>query len=101
MLTEAIPRVADVNANLAALQARSYAERILKHHDAQSVRLFRVTHRMTGSDRYLAGGRLDDPETYRDESMGTFAIEADVSVAQRCPRGNNIGLPRSARWVFR
>jgi len=83
MLTEAIPRVAAFDDDLAALQAKSYAERILKHHGAQSVHLFRVTHRMTSSDRYLAGGRLDDPETYNDESLGTFAIETDVSVAQR------------------
>jgi len=83
MLTEAIPRVADFDESLADLQAKSYAERLLKHHGAQSIRLFRVTHRMTSSDRYLAGGRLDDPETYNDESMGTFAIEADASVVQR------------------
>lgn len=83
MLTEAIPRVADFNAELGALQAKAYAEQILNATQAESVRLYRVTHRMTRVDRFLAGGRLDDPETFLDESIGAFAIDNGMSVVQR------------------
>jgi hypothetical protein len=83
MLTEAIPRVADYDEGLGALQAKGYAEQILKATQAKSVRLYRVTHRITDIDRFLAGGRLDDPETYFDESLGTFMIDDQLSVVQR------------------
>lgn len=79
MLTEAIPRIADYDAELATLQAQSYAERILKQHHAESIRLFRVTHRLTNADRFLAGGRLDDPETYVDELIGEFELRSDIA----------------------
>ena len=82
MLTEAIPRVADYDERLAALQAKAYAERILKAIDANSVDLYRVTHRLTSADRFLAGGRLDDPETYYDERIGSFAVDDELLVDQ-------------------
>jgi len=83
MLTEAIPRVASFDEGLGALQAKTYAARILASTNAESVRLYRVTHRMTSIDRFLAGGRLDDPETYFDEMLGTFAIDDEKSVVRR------------------
>ncbi len=83
MLTEAIPRVADFNEELGTLQAKAYAEQILKAAQAKSVRIYRVTHRMTNIDRFLAGGRLDDPETYFDESLGTFAVDDELSVVKQ------------------
>lgn len=83
MLTEAIPRVSDFDDELRALLFKTYANRILQATAADSVELYRVTHRMTHSDRFLAGGRLDDPETYQDERIGTYAIDEPVSVVQR------------------
>jgi hypothetical protein len=83
MLTEAIPRVADFDEELGALQAKGYAEQILKATQAKSVRLYRVTHRITSIDRFLAGGRLDDPETYSDDLLGTYAVDEPLPVAHR------------------
>jgi hypothetical protein len=83
MLTEAIPRIANFDEELGALQAKAYAERILKATQTDSVRLYRVTHRLTSVDRFLAGGRLDDPETYVDQSLGQFVRERETVVLQR------------------
>jgi hypothetical protein len=83
MLTEAIPRISNFDGELGALQANAYAERILKATEAESVRLYRVTHQMTSVDRFLAGGRLDDPETYSDQELGVFSIGDSISVVQR------------------
>lgn len=72
MLTEAIPRIADYDPETYRLLIETYARQIAKRFDAERVELYRVTHQMTSADRYLAGGRLDDPETYLEEYLGSF-----------------------------
>lgn len=72
MLTEAMPRIDLVDPELYPLLVDSYARRIGERYDAETVDLYRVTHTLTSADRFLAGGRLDDPETYVEEHLGSF-----------------------------
>jgi hypothetical protein len=51
---------------------RAYARALCRQHDAERVRLSRVSHDLPLAERVLAGGRLDDAEFYAEEAIGTF-----------------------------
>lgn len=71
MLTEAIPGLA-MNPATYQLAAQTYAARVRKEFEADKVELTRITHELISTDRYYAGVRITDPETYREESLGEF-----------------------------
>ncbi len=73
MLTEAVPRYAEVESRLFELQAQAYAKRIAESHQAESVELFRVTHHMTAANSFRAGRSLNDPESLDEERIGEFS----------------------------
>lgn len=51
---------------------RAYARALCRRHGAERVRLSRVFHDLPLAERVLAGGRLEDPEFFSEESIGTF-----------------------------
>ena len=51
---------------------RSYANHLLKKHDARRVSLFLVEHRLPLPDEVLSGMKLSDPRLYRSRKLGTF-----------------------------
>lgn len=51
---------------------RAYARALCREHGAQRVRLSRIFHDLPLAERVLAGGKLDDPEFYSEEAIGTF-----------------------------
>ena len=73
MLTEAIPRFEGFDRDLHKLQIQTYAARLRRSCDAQSVELYRVTHRIAEVERFLAGHSLDDPDSYIESSLGNFS----------------------------
>lgn len=72
MLTESLPRLLDSDAALGQLQLDSYAQTILRLHQAQSLELYRVTRRLPTVHAFLAGLRLDDETLVQEQHLGSF-----------------------------
>lgn len=53
--------------------AQSYAEHLLKKHDARRVTLYLRRHMIAPPERVYEGMKLDDPSLYEERSLGTFA----------------------------
>ncbi len=73
MLTESVPRFAELEPKLYELLSRCYAKRIAENHLCSSVELYRVTHHMTDANVFRAGRGLNDPETFDETRIGDFA----------------------------
>ncbi len=62
----------------AAIQ-KAYARHFSALHQAQAISLNRVSHEPSSIIRIQAGGRLDDPETFDTEIIGTFDFSTEAS----------------------
>ena len=62
----------------AALQ-KAYARHFSGLHQSNAISLNRVSHEPASILRIQAGGRLDDPETFETESIGTFDFSTEAS----------------------
>ncbi len=54
---------------------RSYADHLGHEHGATQVELTQQTHLLSSMERVREGGRLDDPESYEDHFLGSFACD--------------------------
>jgi hypothetical protein len=51
------------------------AQELCREHGALRVTLSKVTHRLRSMEWIRAGGKLDDPENYTEEPLGTFQCD--------------------------
>ncbi len=58
---------------------RAYAKHFASLHNSSQIALNRVSHAPSSILRIQAGGRLDDPETYESEVLGTFDFSTENS----------------------
>jgi hypothetical protein len=72
MLTE---HMNDAPEELQALWYDSYAQHIGRKHRATQVTLVQQTHNLPTMERIRDGGRLTDPESYEEQTLGTFPCE--------------------------
>jgi hypothetical protein len=72
MLTE---HMNDAPEGLESMWYDSYAQHIGRKFGATQVTLFRQTHNLPTMERIRTGGRLTDPESYEEQSLGTFRCE--------------------------
>jgi hypothetical protein len=72
MLTE---HMKDAPEELEQLWHESYAHHIGRKYGAVEVTLFQQTHNLPTMERVRDGGRLTDPESYDEESLGIFPCE--------------------------
>ncbi len=72
MLTE---HMNDAPEEVQALWYDSYAQHIGRKQGATQVTLFQQTHNLPTMERIRDGGRLTDPESYEEQSLGTFPCE--------------------------
>lgn len=54
---------------------RAMARELCREYGARRVTLSKVTHRLPTMERIRAGGKLDDPESYTEEPLGTFTCD--------------------------
>jgi hypothetical protein len=72
MLTE---HMKDAPEELEDLWHESYAHHIGRKYGAVEVNLFQLTHNLPTMERVRDGGRLTDPESFEEQSLGTFPCE--------------------------
>jgi hypothetical protein len=72
MLTE---HMNDASEELRPIWYESYAQHIGRQYGAVKVRLIKQTHLLPTRERILEGGRLSDPESYEDETLGEFPCD--------------------------
>ncbi len=72
MLTE---HMKDAPEELQEQWYESYAHHIGRKYGAVEVALFQQTHNLPTMERVRGGGRLTDPESYDEQSLGTFPCE--------------------------
>ena len=72
MLTE---HMRDAPEELQDLWHESYAHHIGRKYGAVEVTLFQQTHNLPTMERVRGGGRLTDPESFEEQSLGTFPCE--------------------------
>ena len=72
MLTE---HMNDAPEDIQALWYDSYAQHIGRKYGATQVTLFQQTHNLPTMERVRGGGRLTDPESYEEQSLGTFPCD--------------------------
>ncbi len=72
MLTE---HMNDAPEELEDLWHESYAHHIGRKYGAVEVTLFQQTHNLPTMERVRDGGRLTDPESFEEQSLGTFPCE--------------------------
>ncbi len=72
MLTEHMSGAPD---ELRTLWHESYARHIGREFGAKSVRLTQISHLLPTMERIREGGRLDDPESYEEQSLGVFRCD--------------------------
>jgi len=72
MLTE---HMNDAPEELEDLWHESYAHHIGRKYGATEVTLFQQTHNLPTMERVRDGGRLTDPESYDEQSLGIFPCE--------------------------
>lgn len=65
----------------------AYARHFSARHNANEISMYRVSHEPSSISRVLAGGKLDDPETFFREEIGTYQFDsaATFRASDRAP----------------
>lgn len=71
MLTEYLGNTS-ANDPMRKVLVRTYANQIMKNHQATSVELIKVTHRLQPRERILLGADINDLDTFDREELGVF-----------------------------
>lgn len=71
MLTEFLGSI-DSTDPIRANVLDTYAQQLLRSHNGVSIELKMVTHQLLRPEAVSAGSKIDDPDTYDIESLGTF-----------------------------
>jgi hypothetical protein len=75
MLTEFLASNDAQDPKLKSELVRAMARQLCRQHGARRVTLSRITHRLPSMEWVRAGGTLDDPGSYTEEPLGTFACD--------------------------
>ncbi len=67
---------------------RAYARHFAMIHNAAKIELSRVSHEPSSIVRIQAGGKLDDPEMFEEESLGEFDFSAPQETSRSSFAGN-------------